>query len=100
MAAVESVPSVSHRPNLVVVQGRIESVEEFSNGEGYITEVKLPAQDEYESAQTIEVLSKRKFGKPGEICKQTCSLGGFVRSGKKEDGKVWRMVNNKLRAVE
>ncbi len=94
---VAAVPAAKVEANQVLVQGRVEDVREWESGDtsGYVTTVKLPAADQYSSAATVEVSSRRKIGKGGEEIRILCNLGGFR---KRVNGKDF--VNMRLVAVE
>jgi hypothetical protein len=88
--------------NHVVVAGRVERFRDWesdSGTSGYVTIVKLPAPDEYSSAQTVEVSSRKKLGKQGDEIKQLCRLGGFLKKGRGDNGP-YEFVNMRLVAVE
>lgn len=102
MSSVQAVAApASIKANEVLVSGRIDDVRDWESGDsaGYVTRLRLPAADEYSSAATIEVSSRRKLGKAGEEIRVHCRLGGFLKRGKGQNGS-YELVNMRLTVIE
>ena len=66
----------------VLVTGRISSVDSWpvKNPKRFTTLVRLPAEDEFTTPATVEVLSEFSVGKEGEMFSSECYVGGRYRS--------------------
>lgn len=59
----------------VLFRGKVDS---FRVHEGsHYTEILTPAEDEYSRPQVIEIRSKRRLGRPGEVIEVLCRAGGY-----------------------
>jgi hypothetical protein len=55
--------------------------------------VALPAQDEYSSPSTIEVIATERFASPGDDCRVILRAGGFRRSYRSTDKDTGEVRN-------
>lgn len=78
------------RVNIIILSGRIQNIQQPESG-GFITELVLPAPDEYSKPEIVPVHSKRRLGREGDIIDSLpCRVGGYVRLFNLRDGSKGR----------
>lgn len=84
--------------NQAVIRGRIIEVRRTENA--VVTDVTLPAPDQYSHPQSVRILSNRLLGKPGEDLTQRVQLRGYRRSYTDKHGEKAFAVDHSFSAIE
>lgn len=104
-SSVSALPSSSSsgrralRPGQAFLQGRVSGVRVSENG-AVFTQIQTPAPDAYSHPGAHEVISPRRFGRPGDDVEIVVQLGGYPRKYRNKQGDEITTVDNVLRVVE
>jgi len=104
VGAVSSLPSSSSsrrplKPGQALLTGRISGVRVSENG-AVFTQLQTPAPDAYSHPGAHEVISAKRFGRPGDEVDILVQLGGYPRRYRTKTGDEISTVDNILRLIE
>jgi len=100
-SGVSSLPSPRRalKPGQAYLAGRVSGVRVSENG-AVFTQLQTPAPDAYSHPGAHEVISAKRFGRPGDEVEIVVQLGGYPRRYRGKSGDEISTVDNVLRLLE